>query len=397
VWALRGLYVLLFIALFGDFLAGDKPIFCKIEGEVYFPVFQQYAVDLGLTNWERQFVQRSWSEQTYEMVVFPLVPYSARGLDLDNVLKGPFDEQQITSTRWRHWLGTDKVGRDVAAGMVRGTRVSLIIGVVAMGIATLIGLLFGGLAGYFGDHRIKISYLELMFTIIGILLGIFYGFIARAYELSEGHLAVELILSLLIFTGMVVLFLGLARLIHRVKPPKRRVGLPIDILVMRLIEVMNSVPALIFLLAILAVLDTPSIINVMVIIGFISWTGVARFVRAELLKVRSLDYIEAARSLGLSDWQILFKHALPNALTPILITIAFGIAGAILVEAFISFLGVGLPPEEITWGKLLNLSRNNINAWWLAVFPGFAIFITVTIFNLIGEGLSDALNPRLKQ
>ncbi len=397
VWATRFLGILIFIAVFGDFIAGDKPIYCKIDGETYFPVLKQYAVDMGWSTWSSEFVRKSWREHNYEAVTFPLIPYGAGQLDLDNVLKSPFDNQKIESTRWRHWLGTDKIGRDVAAGMVRGTRVALVIGIVAMGIATFIGLIFGGVAGYFGDSRVRISWLELLFGLIGILLGVFYGFIVRNYALTEGSLVWELPKSIVIFGVCVLLCISLAKLIHLWRPSRSKFGLPLDILIMRLIEIMNSIPGLIFLLAILAVIDQPSIINVMVIIGLISWTGIARFVRAELLRVRSLDYIEAARSLGLGDFRIMIRHALPNALTPILISIAFGIAGAILVEAFISFLGVGIPPEEITWGKLLNISRNNINAWWLAVFPGIAIFLTVTIFNLIGEGLTDALNPKIKQ
>jgi peptide/nickel transport system permease protein len=189
----------------------------------------------------------------------------------------------------------------------------------------------------------------------------------------------------------------LAKGINRIFPPKRKIALPIDIIVMRLIEIMNSIPNLIFLLAILAIIEKSSIINVMIIIGLIGWTGIARFVRSELLRIRALDYIEAARSMGFTNFRILMRHAIPNALTPVLISIAFGVAGAILTEASLSFLGIGMPTDEVTWGKILNLSRANISSWWLAIFPGFAIFITVTIFNLIGEGLTDAINPNLKQ
>ena len=166
---------------------------------------------------------------------------------------------------------------------------------------------------------------------------------------------------------------------------------------MRLIEIMNSIPALILLLAILPILEKESILYVMVIIGLIAWTGIARFIRAELLRVRQLGYIEAAQSMGFGELRILLRHAIPNALTPVLITIAFGIAGAILLEAYLSFLGIGVAAEEVTWGKMLNESRRYIKAWWLAVFPGMGIFVAVAIFNLIGEGLTDALNPKLRE
>jgi peptide/nickel transport system permease protein len=132
----------------------------------------------------------------------------------------------------------------------------------------------------------------------------------------------------------------------------------------------------------------------MVIIGLIGWTSIARFIRAELLRIRNLSYIEAARAMGFSEFQILLKHAIPNALGPVLITLAFGIASAILLESTLSFLNIGVSDEDVSWGKLLSYARQREEAWWLAVFPGLAIFITVTIFNLIGEGLSDAFENR---
>ena len=135
----------------------------------------------------------------------------------------------------------------------------------------------------------------------------------------------------------------------------------------------------------------------MAIIGLTGWTGIARFIRAELLKVRNLEYIEAAHALGYSESRTLLKHAIPNSLSPVLISIAFGIASAILVESTLSFLGIGVPAETMTWGSMLSSARQSPSAWWLAIFPGFAIFITVTWYNLVGEGLTDALDPRLKK
>jgi len=114
------------------------------------------------------------------------------------------------------------------------------------------------------------------------------------------------------------------------------------------------------------------------------------------LRVRNLEYIEAAQAFGFSNFRIILRHAIPNALAPVLIAIAFGIASAILTESFLSFIGVGVPAEQVTWGSLLSLSRQYSSAWWLAIFPGMAIFFTVTIFNLLGEGLTDALDPRTK-
>jgi peptide/nickel transport system permease protein len=156
-------------------------------------------------------------------------------------------------------------------------------------------------------------------------------------------------------------------------------------------------PLLILIISVAAIAKEKSIINIMVIIGLTGWTSIARLTRAEFLRVSNLEYIQAAKSMGFSEFRIIFKHALPNAIAPALVAIAFGVASAILIESALSFLGVGVPPNTVTWGSLLNAGREQYSAWWLVVFPGLAIFLTVTIYNLLGEGLRDALDPRLKR
>ncbi len=396
VLAMRFLAVLIFVAVFADFLANEKPIYCKIDGESYFPIFREYAVDLGLAGWPPALRDNQWNDTTRCSVkILALIPYSANTPDYANTYKGPFAEQKVKSRRYRHWLGTGNLGIDVAAGMIRGTRVALLVGIISMGIATLIGLFLGALAGFFGDNGFKISRIRLWLNLLGLPFAVFYAFVPRWYYLLEGaQLGWEWLRALGTFALIMALLNALAYVLRSWEPLSRKVTIPLDLLIMRLIETRNAIPGLILLLAFLAIIQKPSILNVMLIIGLISWTGIARFVRGELLRIRQLEYIEAMRALGLSNWRILVRHALPNALTPVLITISFGIAGAVLAEAGLSFLSIGLPPEEISWGKLLAGSRSNISAWWLATFPGFGIFITVTVFNLIGETLSEALNPR---
>lgn len=399
VWSLRALYVLLFVAVFADFLANEKPIICKLDGNWYFPVLKQYAVDAGLGKWEERFLYPKWQEYDYEFSIKPPIPYSATFQDRRNTrYKAPFGEQRIESNYYRHWLGTDAIGRDVAAGMIHGTRIAMLVGVIAMSIATVIGIFFGALAGYFGDSRLQITPVRVVFIVLAVFIGGFYAFGVRSFALEQaseqGRFLWEFGKSLFLFTFILVVANGLAGLLERKSLAHRRFYLPLDLLVMRLIEIVNSIPALLLLLATLAVLSSPSILYVMVIIGLIGWTGIARFMRAELLRIRGLPYIEAAQAMGFREARTLFRHAIPNALTPVLITIAFGIASAILLEASLSFLGIGVDARTVTWGSMLQAARNNINAWWLAIFPGLAIFITVTIFNLIGEGITEALDPK---
>lgn len=402
VWSLRMFWAILFVAVFADFLANEKPLACSIDGQTMFPVFRQYAVSLGLSSWEDRFITRRWDEHHYDWAIFPPIPYSATTIDKFNRnFVGPFDEQRnLKSIQWRHWMGTDELGRDVTAGMVYGTRIAVSVGVIAMSIAAIIGILMGAIAGYFGDDKLQVSRIKLILNALGLFLAFFYAFLARSYALSSaakaGNLVGQILLSLAIFSGIMLLFNLLANLLKRFSFLGKRITLATDILIMRFIEVINSIPGLLLILSIVAI-TKPSIFNVMVIIGLISWTGIARFIRAELLRIRNLEYIEAAQAMGFGEMRILLRHAIPNALTPVLIAIAFGIASAILTEAFLSFLGIGVSAEQVTWGSLLNLARSKFQAWWLALFPGFAIFFTVTIFNLIGEGLTDALDPRLRQ
>ncbi len=397
MWSLRALYVLLFVAVFADFLANEKPLYCRIEGKTYFPVLQQYAVQLGWAKWKSPFVNADWQALPYEAVLFAPIPYSYYTIDRKNMrYVSPLGKQNVNSLRRRHWLGTDLIGRDVLAGLIAGTRVAMLVGIVAMAIATAIGIFFGAIAGYFGDTELKVSRIRLMLNLIALPLSIFYGFIVRSYQFSEGVFFLELLKSLAIMSGVFIGFNLIAAFLKRTPALGAKIVVPADILIMRLIEIMDSIPSLLLILSVVAVLQKPSIFYVMAIIGLISWMGIARFVRAELLRIRSLSYIEAARAMGFSHWRIIVRHALPNALTPVLITVAFGIASAILLEAFLSFLGIGVSPDQVTWGSMLNAARSRFSAWWLAIFPGVAIFITVTLFNLLGEGLTDALDPRRK-
>lgn len=149
VWALRLVYGLLFLAVLGDFIANEKPIYCKIDGVRHFPVIKQYAVNLGLSRWDTRLLRTEWKDQPYQSVVFPPIPYSAKTIDpKNNHYRSPFGEQTIRSMHARHWLGTDQLGHDVAAGMIEGARVAMLVGLLAMSIATFIGLLMGSLAGY---------------------------------------------------------------------------------------------------------------------------------------------------------------------------------------------------------------------------------------------------------
>lgn len=170
----------------------------------------------------------------------------------------------------------------------------------------------------------------------------------------------------------------------------------VDVIISRFIEVMLCFPTFFLILAILAFVG-PSIYNIMIVIGLTGWTGVARLIRGEFLRLKSQDFVLAARASSASDFRIIFRHMLPNSLAPVLVSATFGVAAAILVESSLSFLGFGVPPYVPSWGGILSGSREFMDvAWWLTIVPGFAIFVTITAYNLVGEGLRDAIDPRMK-
>jgi len=222
-----------------------------------------------------------------------------------------------------HLLGTDQLGRDVFSRMLYGSRVSLAVGFVSVGIAAAIGIVLGSLAGYNG--------------------------------------------------GMV------------------------DGFVMRLVDLMLVFPRFFLLLAVLAFL-TPSIWTIMAVIGLTGWMGVTRLVRAEFLSLKEREFVVWSQNVGATGFRVIWRHILPNALAPVLVAMTLGIPAAILTESGLSFLGIGVPPPHATWGNILNEGKETIEiGWWLSVYPGFAILVTVLSYNLLGEGIRDALDPRLRQ
>lgn len=240
-----------------------------------------------------------------------IAPYDPNEINVKAILLPP--------SSW-HWMGTDGLGRDVLSRMLHGGRISLLVGLVAVGISTLIGIILGAVAGFY-----------------------------RGW---------------------------------------------VDVCIMRLVDVMLSIPSFFLILAVIAFL-TPSIINIMIVIGLTSWMGVTRLVRAEFLSLCDREYVLASRTLGAKDFRLIFTHLLPNSLTPIIVSAVLGVAGAVLMESGLSFLGLGVQAPQASWGNILTDGKEYIQfAWWLSLFPGLAILITVLGYNLLGEGLRDALDPR---
>ncbi len=241
-------------------------------------------------------------------------PYNPSTIDIKHILAGP---------SFQHLFGTDDLGRDILSRMLYGGRVSLEVGFIAVSIATIIGLILGSLAGYYGGW--------------------------------------------------------------------------IDSIIMRIVDIMLSIPTIFLVLSVIAILE-PSITNIMIVIGLTSWMEPARLIRGEFISIKEREFVLAARAMGAADNRIMLRHILPNGISPILVSATMGVGAAILIESGLSFLGLGVQPPTPSWGSLLSSGKDNIEiAWWLSAFPGLAILITVLGYNLLGEGIRDALDPRQRE
>ena len=286
-------------------------------------------------------------------------------------------------------LGTDDLGRDVFARMLQGAWVSLTVGFVAVGISLLIGIFLGGIAGYFGQRHIRVNHL-LWILVLTI------GMVLLAAKLAIAG-AILILCTAVFGVYRITIKTPFKRKQTALRRMLQKSTLSVDTLIMRFVDVMLCFPSFFLILTVVALLPA-SIYNIMIVIGLTSWMGATRFVRAEFLSLREQDFVAAAKALGLSDFRIIFRHMMPNAIAPVLVSATIGIATAILTEAGLSFLGFGVPPPHATWGNILSDGKRFIfDAPWLTFIPGFAILMVVLSFNLFGEGLRDVMNPKLRE
>jgi len=316
---------LLFVAAyFAPLIANNKPLAASQDG-LRFPAFRDLypfnkflkpdAISLRLQQ-DPEWLREKSASDLPKFFLMPPIPYSPLETRLDDISAPP-------SVKSRHFCGCDDNGRDILSRLLYGTKNSLLVGFLAVGIAGLLGMIIGGAGGYYG-------------------------------------------------------------------------GLVDSLVVSRLIEVMLAFPTFFLIITIAAVID-PKYLNIytlMVIIGLTSWTSIARYTRGEFLKLKNVDYVQAAQVQGAGSFHVIFNHLLPNSLAPILVTLTFGIGGAILAESGLSFLGVGVQPPEPSWGNVLSIVQKSWDSWWIGLFPGFMIFVSVLSYNLLGDALRDALDPK---
>jgi peptide/nickel transport system permease protein len=312
----------------------------------------------------------------------------------------PFSTNQKVDlpAKFRHWLGTNLKGEDLLSGIIHGTSVSLKIGFFSILIALIIGVLFGIIAGYFQNDTWKVPLLAFLFMLGSIIPSFYLADLFSFFTMNKLKWEDTLLLMVTIFIYLITIFINLllsyfmGNLVHFLCKWNKKIYVPVDTLISGLIEIFAAIPKLMLIVAFAAILER-SVTNVILIIGISSWAGIARLVRAEALKLRNQDFITSDKALGLTNYKIITQHLLPNISGPIIITFVFGVSAAILIESGLSFLNIGVPENVITWGQLLADGKQNFNAWWMIVFPGFAIFITVLCLNILGEKFKSILDP----
>jgi peptide/nickel transport system permease protein len=313
----------------------------------------------------------------------PIVPYAPATQDRQNDdFKSPFDAQSIPSIYYRHWLGTDQLGRDTLAGLMAGTQTALLVGLGGMSIALLIGLLLGLSAGYYGNDRFRLTKMGLILR--GVLL-----FLCGFYLLVFFQQQMPFYAYLLLILSAYILIRFFDFFLEKTPFFNKKSTFPLDSVLMRVVEIMQAVPTILWLFGMVSINGNITVLSLIIFMGLVSWTSLARMVRGEVMRIRQLEYMEAASAMGLSDGRIIVRHVLPNVLTPVLVALVFGIANLILMEAFLTFIGFGLPLEQVTWGSMLATTRANPSAWWLVMCPGFMIFLTVYALNQVGEALRN--------
>jgi len=347
------------VAILAPFIASDIPIVCVSDRSLSFPILKTH---------ESQLLHITHGKSSTNDCWYALIPYSYKNLGgTEASLLPPLSTQVGISSRFTHWLGTDKIGRDVAAGMIRGTRTAVKIGGFSVLISFLLGTWLGIFAGYFGDNGLKMSLWQLLSTSVFTLLAFFYLYYGSHY---------------LLFLGLVVFGILFHIILSKFALRKKNYNFPIDLIVVKAIEVRKSIPGLFFILAMLIIFNRPSSWNIVIVISLLGWIDFAKLARAETMATKQENYVISARLLGLSLSNILSKQILPNIMPTLWVVACFSLSSAILLESSLSFLGIGLPVEDVSWGKLMNEGRTS-QAWWLVVFPGLAIFILVLSLNRV--------------
>ena len=317
-WSLVLFVALVALSLCAELVSNDKPLVVRYEGQFYFPMLKDYPETtfggdfLTETDYLDPYIRKKLSEGS-NLALFTVNPYGPNTLNYFAKMPNP------SAPTWENWLGTDDRGRDLAAQLLYGFRVSVLFALALTVTGVFLGMVTGAVQGFFGGK--------------------------------------------------------------------------LDLAFQRFIEIWGSMPEL-YLLIIFSAVFAPSISLLLILLSLFGWMGLSDYVRAEFFRNRQLDYVKAARALGVGNWQIIWRHILPNSLTPVVTFLPFRMSGAILALTSLDFLGLGVPPGTPSLGELLSQGKNNIDAWWISLSTFAVLVVTLLLLTFMGDALRDALDPR---
>lgn len=366
------LVFLLFLSAASPFIAGEQPLLYIHDGEWSMPFLQSEN-----RSWNKLIITTDITEQ--DLIIQPIIPWSPGRSDFDNSnFVSPYAEQIITDDngrvyplplRYRHLLGTTLRGADVLSGIIHGTRISLFAGCAAALLAAVIGFMTGAAGGSVAGKGIKVSTAGFLLVSICVLI------IINALNIYRYGITTFPILFTVLLTSVISMWV-LSRAFSNFSFYRASFTFPLDGFLMRINELFSTFPRLILILLFASFLK-PSLLQVVLLLGFTGWTDLARIVRGEFIKVRHLNYTDAARLSGASQWRIYTRHLFPNILPTFSTAVFFTVAMNILLEAGLSFLGFGVPATIVTWGSLMAEGKDELNAWWMIIFPGIMLSLTV--------------------
>ncbi len=358
----------IFILLFSNILANEKPLLCHCKSGWKFPAFHDYLYVLGLS------MEDFENYAACDHVVKALIPFSSHTIDPGaSGYLPPFRKSPLTDHR--HWLGTDALGRDVLSGLIDGTRTAWVIGLLATLISMVPGVILGLMAGYWRNDRIRFS-LASFFILLPLISLLAYEFFAI------NGLIHSLILKSIVCIFFIALTVFMIYLIsYKLQLGNRKYTFPLDHIIFRTIDALESIPKLFLLMSMIVFFARPSLISLILMIALIRWSLFVIVTRSSTLKESVQNYVISAKNLGVSDWKIMTYHIWPNIRSEVLVTAVYTFGASILLESTLSFIGLGLKLESVSWGSILNEGRQYLPAWWLTVFPGITIFTLLWALN----------------
>ncbi|TPE43305.1 ABC transporter permease [Pontibacter mangrovi] len=302
------------------------------------------------------------------------LPFSPSMLDTNHTFLPPLSAKAIATG---HWLGTDGLGRDVFTNTLFGARTTILISFPVMLLATALGLVMGTGAGFWGNDKLKLRRSTALAGVLASSAALYYGLYLplQLRQLESGSVYIAGALAVLL---VLLLILGLAAIILQKKRNfwSTAIRIPVDAVVMRITEAVTSVPRFVVIL-VLASFVPPSLPILVLLLVLTLWPDVARLSRAEMARIKQLSYFEAGRSMGTPPVRLVWRHALPNLVGPVLVAFTFGLGGLLALESTLSFLNIGVPSELVSWGRIIAGVRSNTSAWWLVAIPGTALSVTI--------------------